>query len=167
MCTSHRSQVLVQRTANCPAAAGQEAASAFFRRIERDAEASEVRLPLRAFGLPMEGSITHPVRFQFGLHENVTEAGMQDDEIAFTWTVANRLLPDFHGTLHAHSAPQARTKLVIEGSYMPPLGFLGGLFDRLLGHTFAQHTVQHLVDTIAEQLEVDQRAFQAKKRRLR
>jgi len=155
-----RVQILAQRTADCPSAAALDYANAFFLQHEGD-KAAEVRLSLRAFGLPFPDALAHRVRFRFTLHEELTEEGRTREEIAFSWNAGTRWLPNFHGTLRVRIAPQVRTKLLIEGWYVPPFGFFGMLFDRSIGRKFAQNTVESLLDQIAERMETEQRAFKA------
>jgi hypothetical protein len=161
-----RAHILAQRTADCPSAAALEYANAFFSEHEGD-KAAEVRLPLRAFGLPFPDSLAHPVRFRFTLHEDVTEQGRAREEIAFAWNAGTRWLPNFHGTLRVHIAPQVKTALSIEGWYAPPFGIFGKLFDRVLGRKLAQKTVESLLDQIAERMENEQRAFKFAHRNVR
>jgi hypothetical protein len=155
-----RVQILAQRTADCPSAAALDYANNFFLQHEGD-KAAEVRLPLRAFGLPFPDALTHPVRFRFTLHEDLTELGRAHEEIAFSWNAGTHWLPNFHGTLRVRIAPHVRAELFVEGWYAPPFGLFGMLFDRVLGHKLAQKTVESLLDQIAERMESEQRAFKA------
>jgi hypothetical protein len=155
-----RVQILAQRTASCPSAAALDYANAFFTQHE-GGKAAEVRLPLRAFGLPFPDALAHPVRFSFTLHEDLTEQGRAHEEIAFSWNAGTTWLPNFHGTLRVRVAPQVHTTLSIEGWYAPPFGVFGMLFDRLLGHRLAQATVESLLGQRAERMESEERAFKA------
>jgi len=162
MSTSYRAHVLAERVTNCPAPAGLQYATDFFRGLEGAKRVPEVHLPLGALGIPFPKSLSRPVRFQFSLHENLTQNEKRDEyeEIAFTWKAMTRWLPDFQGTLQARAAPHATTTLHIEGSYVPPFGALGQAFDRAIGHTLAEKTMQNLLDTIARHLEAEQHAFE-------
>jgi hypothetical protein len=155
-----RVQILAQRTADCPSAAALDYANAFFLQHEGD-KAAEVRLPLRALGVPFRDALAHPVRFRFTLHEDLTEQGRSHEEIAFSWNAGTKWLPNFHGTLRVRIAPRVHAALSIEGWYAPPFGFFGMLFDRILGRKLAQKTVESLLDQIAERMESEERAFQA------
>ena len=45
------------------------------------------------------------------------------------------------------------TELTLEGTYRPPLGLIGLIFDRLVGRWFATTTVERFVDGLATSLE--------------
>ena len=61
------------------------------------------------------------------------------------------LLPSFHGRLLVESSGDDIT--VLTGTYRPPLGVIGALGDRLLGHRVAQHTVEELLAKVGRAVE--------------
>lgn len=151
--------VHVERIVNCPIAAALEYAIDFFTELERNEQVSYVSLPLRTLGLPFPGSITQPVRFHFSIHSDRTEQGRSHEEIAFSWNVGTRWLPDFHGTLHTRIAPRIHTTLILEGHYTPPFSLIGRIFDVLIGHRFAEHTLRYLVDRIGDYIAAQHETF--------
>jgi len=65
-----------------------------------------------------------------------------------------RLYPSFEGTLAIKGAEDYETcRLVIEGSYRPPLGPAGEVIDAVLGRRIAQATVDELLRTVAASME--------------
>jgi len=68
--------------------------------------------------------------------------------IAFAWKPAWPGFPSFGATLTVRPAGE-ETDLVLEGSYEPPGGFVGRLFDGLVGQKLAAHTMDSLLDRLA------------------
>ena len=74
------------------------------------------------------------------------------------------IFPAFDGRISIKGGEDYRTcRLVLEGSYEPPLGLPGRVFDAALGHRIAQTTVRELLRTIAERMEASFRADEAEK----
>jgi hypothetical protein len=111
-----------------------------------------LRIPYRALGLPFPGALTRPVTVEFVLKRDPTEPGRVHDEIDFGWNAQTRWLPNFHGVLRFRMAAE-KTRLLLDGSYGPPFGGLGALFDRLIGHRLALETMTDLLNRLAQALE--------------
>jgi hypothetical protein len=117
-----------------------------------ESPAFEVRLPFRDLGLPITGGLTHRVITHFRRQPDLTEPGRFHDEIAFEWSARSRWLPDLHGCLRFRIAT-AQTRVILVGEYVPPFGFAGAFFDRLVGRRLARATASDLVDRLARALE--------------
>jgi len=68
------------------------------------------------------------------------------------WTAvgAEALFPTLTGSLILTHLGRDKTKLSLEGTYEPPLGWLGRVADRTLLKNLAEATVQDWVDRVAE-----------------
>ena len=69
-------------------------------------------------------------------------------EWRFAWRPAWRGFPSFGATLTVAPADND-TDLVLEGSYEPPGGVFGRLFDRVVGHKLAARTMDALLTQLA------------------
>jgi hypothetical protein len=70
------------------------------------------------------------------------------DAVAFAWTPRWRGFPPFGAILTIEPAGEG-TLLVLEGSYDPPGGAAGRLFDRIMGARLAARTMDALLRDIA------------------
>lgn len=147
---AHVSAVRVERVVDCPFSLATELASIIFPALERAGDG--VRLPFRAFALPLRGGIARSVEVRYRRQPDRCEPGHAHDEISFDWNAHSRFLPNFSGTLRFR-IEATRTRIVLAGAYAPPLGALGALFDRVLGGRLAQATARDLVDRTALALE--------------
>ena len=64
----------------------------------------------------------------------------------------SRLLPIFDGSLEL-TPDGSHTRLHLCGTYRPPLGLVGALFDRIAGHRLARPSVAALLRTVAQRLD--------------
>jgi hypothetical protein len=133
-----RASVRAERTADCPFSVAQSYAEEFLAAAERGEPEAIVRA----------GPAHLAVRFGFEARTDVLERGRIHDEIAVHWTAHSPLLPDFAGTLRFRIAG-TRTRFILEGTYVPPGGVFGALFDRVAGRRIAQATAVDLVTQIA------------------
>jgi len=67
--------------------------------------------------------------------------------MAFAWRPGWRAFPSFGATLTVRPAGE-ETDLVLDGSYEPPGGVVGALFDRVVGHRLAARTMDGLLDEL-------------------
>jgi hypothetical protein len=78
-------------------------------------------------------------------------------EIALSWSatgVTRDLYPSLEATISIEAIDEASTRIRIVGSYLPPLGDVGVVLDRLVGHRIAAATLrsflvrveQHVLD---------------------
>jgi hypothetical protein len=62
------------------------------------------------------------------------------------------LFPKMHATLTAYPLSQGETQLDLRGTYEPPLGVLGSVADRAVGHRIAEASVHAFLDALARRL---------------
>ena len=88
---------------------------------------------------------------------NVGQARIRRDGLAFpvTWraTGPTMLFPRMQADLVVSPIDEDSTSVVFEGTYEPPLGFVGGAFDRLVMNRLAEMTVKIWVDRVVELAE--------------
>lgn len=146
--------------ADCPFSVAPDYVSKYMQRFaDNDDDLATVRLPLRAFGLPLPGSLRHRVRIAFEDSVDDHERNRSRRGLKFHWDAGNPLLPDLHGDLSFRIAPDSRTELVLTGEYSPPLGAIGSLLDKMLGRRIALGTGQALLERIAADMEWQERDF--------
>jgi hypothetical protein len=64
--------------------------------------------------------------------------------------------PTFSGDLAIESGDDYNSfYLVLKGSYEPPLGAVGAVFDSVVGHRIAENTARNLLAVIADSIEAD------------
>jgi hypothetical protein len=95
------------------------------------------------------GSSTAGVEVQYFLLYDWTRVAPPRGGVAFAWRPSWRGFPSFGATLTVRAAGE-ETELVLEGSYEPPGGVLGRLFDRVLGQKLAVGTMDALLDQLAD-----------------
>ena len=65
------------------------------------------------------------------------------------------LFPELQADLVAHPISEQRSELVIHGNYRPPLGALGLIGDRLIGHRVAQSSAKAFLDELSLAIEAE------------
>lgn len=87
------------------------------------------------------------VRLEIGIAE-IRRSGVH---YPVTWTAAGAkgLFPKLTADLVLSHVGQEKTKLVLQGTYEPPLGAIGRAVDRALLRKIAESTVQDWVDRVA------------------
>ena len=96
----------------------------------------------------------------FGLRSDVQDHGRLHEEVRLRWASGSRFLPDFHGTLRFR-IEGTRTRILVDGAYVVPLGVVGTWFDRIAGRRIARASLQELADRIARYLADRERAWRA------
>jgi hypothetical protein len=94
------------------------------------------------------GSSTAGVEVRYSLLYDWTRVAPPRGGIAFAWRPGWRGFPSFGATLTVRPTGE-ETDLVLEGSYEPPGGFVGRLFDRIVGQKLAARTMDALLDQLA------------------
>jgi hypothetical protein len=94
------------------------------------------------------GPSTAGVEVQYSLLYDWTRVAPPSSGVAFAWRPAWRGFPSFGATLTVRPAGQ-ETELVLEGSYEPPGGAVGRVFDRIVGQKLAARTMDALLDQLA------------------
>ncbi|MBV8490657.1 MAG: hypothetical protein JO199_09020 [Candidatus Eremiobacteraeota bacterium] len=137
----------------CPIAEAQARMIAFFER-RRDSDGT-TRLPLRIRiddKGPLAGlALEHDV--------NVNAAIGKDDQhlndvVRIRWAPSGGgAFPEFEGTIVAWAEQDPNvTLLELQGTYQPPGGTGGEIFDETLGRTIAQRTARALLDDVARSI---------------
>ncbi len=86
---------------------------------------------------------------------DVTDDTMVHEALMIIWQSRLRLpLPDFHGLLTVRVRAPG-TEVSIQGSYVPPFGIAGQVFDSAIGRRIARATLQKLLGDICRYLEAE------------
>jgi hypothetical protein len=148
-----RTAITVSAVADCPPVIAEDHAVDFLHAAEAGGSAFAIRLPW----LPW---VRHRVDIAFGLHFDLIEHGRPHDEIRIRWSSGSALLPDFRGTIRFRSAGE-KTSVLLDGSYVAPLGIFGAAFDRLAGREIARASLTDLAVRIAGYLTRCQQSWLA------
>lgn len=137
-----------ERVVDCPFSVAHEYAEDYLGEAERGGGEAVLRA----------GPLRRRVAVRFGLRADATDRGRSNDEIVLRWTARTRLLPYFSGTLRMR-IDGTRTRMILEGSYVPPGGRLGALFDAVAGRHIAAATARGLLARIGEALAARELAW--------
>lgn len=142
-----------ERTVRCPFSIAEEYVGDYLARAERGG----------AEGVLHVGALGRHVQLEFGRRCDLGEPGRHHDELVIHWTSGSPLLPDFQGTIDFRiAAPD--TRVIVDGTYRPPLGWIGRVFDAYVGRHIAGATMRDLVDHLAADAETRERAWNAHER---
>lgn len=74
--------------------------------------------------------------------------------VPLSWRAAQSpgLFPVMHAEFLVYPLSSTETQVELHGHYVPPLGVLGGALDAMVGHRFAEASVQRFVQAVAERL---------------
>jgi hypothetical protein len=157
---SSLSRVVAERVAHCPFSVAHEYADDFFR--EAAVRGAEVGVRLRDVVPTLGGRLRQPVRLDSGRRPDEDESGRAHDQLEITWTAGTRFFPDFRGTLRLRIASVNETRLTLQGTYSPPFGAPGMVFDRLIGRRIARATMCDLLDRLADAMERREAAYRGR-----
>ncbi len=103
---------------------------------------------------PGSGNLAKEVRLEIGAPE-IHRRGLI---YAVSWSAvgAEMLFPRLNAELIISHLGQNRTRIVMDGTYQPPLGQFGRVVDRVILRRVAESTVKSWVDRLAESLGVGQ-----------
>jgi hypothetical protein len=113
-----------------------------------------LRVPASAFGIPsnlaLEKRVTATITYD-------RDADKLNRIVGFSWKPeGGGPYPSFSGTLVAGAASEGAGSIVsISGSYTPPGGVVGDLFDALIGRKIARATIRELLDRIRDGIEAE------------
>src|SRR5271165_5870225 len=93
------------------------------------------------------GSSTAGVEVRYSLLYDWTSVLPHRGGVALAWRPAWRGFPSFGATLTVRPAGE-ETELVLEGSYEPPGGAVGRVFDHVVGQKLAAGTMDALLDQL-------------------
>lgn len=98
--------------------------------------------------------IGHDVEIEVGEFEPV---GITHVRVPLRWhgRQLEALFPSMEASLEVRALPveDARTQIVLTGSYAPPMGALGAAIDEAVGHHVAEAAVHRFVRDIADRVE--------------
>ena len=91
----------------------------------------------------------------------------QTVEFRISWeAIDTAFLPAFHGTLTVAEDETYKTcRLILEGTYDPPLGVAGAVFDAVLGSRIAATTATELLEKLRTFLNASYQEVEREKRR--
>jgi len=133
-------QVVRTLEVDAPRERALDSAAAFFRE----------RAP--NFRVQALGSATAPVELRYTLLDDWTHLVRRHAGLSFKWRPQTRAFPRFGAVLTVRPRNGTST-LSLEGSYDPPGGWLGRLFDRLVGERLANRTMDALLREIKDYIE--------------
>jgi hypothetical protein len=107
---------------------------------------------LRARVGPGAGAVAKEVRLEIGAPE-IHRSGLVYP-VSWSAVGAEMLFPRLNADLIVSHIGPAQTRIIMDGTYQPPLGPLGRVVDRVLLRRVAESTVKTWVDRLAESLTV-------------
>lgn len=103
---------------------------------------------------PGAGTLAKEVRLDIGTAE-IHRSGLIYP-INWSATGAELLFPKLSAELSISHVGPDETRVILDGTYQPPLGTLGKVVDRVLLRRVAESTVKTWVDRLADALAADQ-----------
>jgi len=95
----------------------------------------------------------------FRLVDDSTDSARVHDAVLFSWHAKYALLPDLAATLRVRP-DQGKGMLYVNARYVPPLGALGLLFDRLAGRRIAKQSLREMLYQIQSYIIERYKGFQ-------
>ncbi|MFZ1016623.1 MAG: SRPBCC family protein [Candidatus Cybelea sp.] len=95
------------------------------------------------------GPSTAGVEVQYFLLFDWLSISPQREGVAFSWRPVWRGFPAFGATLTVRPSGK-KTEVVLDGSYEPPGGPLGRVFDSVVGRRLAERTMDEFLKQIAD-----------------
>lgn len=77
----------------------------------------------------------------------------KDHIVEIEWDPHSKLLPRFNGIISVAPEGNDACRLILSGVYDPPMGWLGDLFDRIIGLHVAKTAASELLERIGRRLE--------------
>jgi hypothetical protein len=148
--------VSAKSLARCPFSIAEEYAVDFMHEAHGGGAQADIHVPVRLFSPWFQ----HRVAMTFELRYDEADGGRRHDEIRLRWNAGTPLLPEFAGTIRFRIAG-ANTRVLIDGVYRAPFGFVGRAFDTLLGGRIARASVCDLAQRLSSYLEARQRTWRA------
>ena len=155
------SHVSARRQVACPFSIAASSAAAFLRRFEVGPLAGVVEVQIPLLGHGRHAVLKNHVRLRLAVHEDPTDTVRHHEALRISWWSESRWLPNLSGTLRFRVASCAETLLLFDGTYGPPLGVAGTIFDKLIGNRIATATVNELLARLCVAVESEERAFRA------
>lgn len=118
--------------------------------VEFSEEALRTRPDVTLSIAPATGARVH---VESQLTDDVSDISRKHDALLLSWKPpVAQLFPDFHGVLTVRPAGRG-SQMRIQGSYEPPFGLAGRVFDTLAGQFIARLTLRRLLRDIAGVVE--------------
>jgi hypothetical protein len=149
-------RVAVERVVRCPFSVAHEYAEDFFRDA---AGGVELHVPLRDIAPTRGGHLRRRVRLVAERIPDEHEPGRAHDAMEIDWVAGTRFFPDFHGALRLRIDSVETTRLSLEGTYQPPFGAFGRVFDLLVGRRIARATMHDLLRRLGDAMEQREAEF--------
>lgn len=140
---------------NCPVGQAHLHLDAFFR---EQAEHLTLRVPQAILGVMLHHDVKAEVK-------RVHSASDASDTILVRWeAVGGGPYPRFEGKISVKGDEDYISfRLVLDGSYEPPLGMPGEVFDALIGRWIAIATARDLLQRLRDAIEASHLALEASK----
>jgi hypothetical protein len=140
-------------TVNAPSAFALAFMSTFFLQRSPQTSGAELALRFPLPGLILDG-LTLEKRVLVQLAYNARGSG--EHALTIGWQPVGRgPLPSFAGTLAATPETERTCRLTMAGSYTPPGGIAGVVFDQLIGVRIAHATIAALLEQFKHAIETD------------
>jgi len=155
---SAASRVVVERVVRCPFSVAHDYAEDFFASA---GQGVELHVPLRDIAPTRGGHLRKHVRLVAQRMPDEHEPGRAHDAMEIDWAAGTRFFPDFHGALRLRIESVEETRLTLEGTYQPPFGPFGLVFDKLAGRRIARATMRDLLRRLGDAMEQREAEFRA------
>ncbi len=152
------SRVAVERVVRCPFSVAHDYAEDFFADASRGVE---LHVPLRDLAPTRRGQLRRRVRLVAERVRDYDAPGRVNDQLEIDWSAGTRFFPDFHGALRLRIETVETTRLSLEGTYQPPFGALGSVFDLAAGRRIARATMSDLLKRLGDAMEARELEFRA------
>ncbi|MDQ6943331.1 MAG: hypothetical protein M3169_12560 [Candidatus Eremiobacteraeota bacterium] len=152
------SRVAVERVVRCPFSVAHDYAEDFFAHA---GEGVELHVPLRDLAPTRGGHLRRRVRLVAQRQRDEHEPGRAHDALEIDWTAGTRFFPDFRGHLRLRIDSIETTLLMLDGTYEPPGGPFGVVFDLLVGRRVARATMRDLLRRLGDAMEHREAKFRA------
>jgi hypothetical protein len=151
-------RVVVERIVRCPFSVAHDYAEDWFAGAARGIE---LHVPLRDVAPTRTGHLRRRVRLVAERVRDEHDPGRAHDALEIDWSAGTRFFPDFRGALRLRIASVETTLLSLEGTYQPPFGAFGAVFDRVVGRRIAQATMRDLLERLGDAMEKREADFRA------
>ena len=155
---SAAARVMVERVARCPFSVAHDYAEDFFAQA---AQGVELHVPLRDIAPTRAGQLRRRVRLVAQRVRDEHDPGRVNDALEIDWSAGTRFFPEFQGVLRLRIASVETTRLSLEGTYQPPFGPFGIVFDLAIGRRIARATMRDLLERLADAMERREAEFRA------
>ena len=118
-------------------------------------------MPLRDVAPTRAGHPRRRVRLVAERIRDEHDPGRLHDALEIDWVAGTRFFPDFHGVLRLRIDSVETTRLSLAGTYQPPFGPPGRLFDLIAGRRIARAAMSDLLRRLCDAMEQREAEFRA------